>query len=189
MLASQRLVGIGAVIATALSLAGCSDRSSPVSPSTPIANHLSSSAQAAVSQQYFEIPVSFDGPLDAVACVDPQDPPFAHVNGTVQLYVLTSPSGVVSTRNYFNIDRANTWVIYKGVTYYIAQGRPGKDDISHILQNPNGLYVEAGVEPDFEASGQPGQRLQLNFHWQIVIDPNGNARVSKSTGTCPWTGI
>jgi hypothetical protein len=45
------------------------------------------------------------------------------------------------------------------------------------------------VEPDFLASGEPGQRLRLNFQWQIVIDPNGNTRVAKSTGTCPWNAF
>ena len=177
----RRFSGVVAITLAAMSLVACSADQDPIAPSA-----LGQSAfTTGVTRDYFEVPISFEGPLDWVTCIDPNDPPLAHVNGTLTFDVVTTSSGITSTRSYFIIDRANTWVIYQGVTYYLAPGRIGKDDIAHILEGPGALYVEAGVEPDFLASGEPGQRLRLNFHWQIVIDPNGNARVVKSTGSCP----
>lgn len=172
--------GIGAVVAAMTLLLGCGDSNDPVSPGlVPV------SASAAVTRSYFEIPISFEGPLNWVTCVDANDPPLAHVNGTLTFDVVTTPSGISSTRNLFAIDRDESWVIYNGKTYYLAPGRIGHDDIVHILEGPDGLYVQSTVEPDFLASGDPGDRLRFNFHFQIVVDPNGNTRVIKSTGSCP----
>jgi hypothetical protein len=175
-----RSLAFGMVLGAAIVLLGCGESTDPASPRL-----LSGSASAAATKDYFEVPVSFEGPLNWVTCVDANDPPLAHVNGTLTFDVVTTPSGISSTRNLFAIDRDETWVIYNGKTYQLAPGRIGHDDIVHILEGPDGLHVETMVEPDFLASGDRGDRLRFNFTFVFVIDPNGNTRVLKSTGACP----
>ena len=172
------------LLATTMAIAACGE----TTLTTPKARSSLARANSAsgVVKDAFDIPVSFEGPLDWVTCLDPNNLPLAHVNGVVHVATLTTGSGVTTTTSLFEIDRDNTWVLYNGLTYHIARGRPGKDDITHIITTPAGLYVETGVEPDFEVTDNPSERLRLSFHWQIVIDPNGTTRVSKSTGACPW---
>ena len=107
-----------------------------------------------VVKNTFDIPVSFRGPSRWVTCLDPNNLPLAHVSGVVDVSTLATDSGVASTTSLFEIDRDNTWVLYNGLTYHIARGRPGKDDITHVITTPQGLYVETGVEPDFEVTRQ-----------------------------------
>jgi hypothetical protein len=172
------------VLATTIAIAACSD-STLTNPNTRPGLSRASFTTGAVKTA-FDFPVSFEGPLNWVSCVDPNSPPLAHVNGVVHVSTLTTPSGVTTTTSLFEIDRDNTWVLYNGLTYHIARGRPGKDDITHVITTPQGLYVETSLEPDFEVTDNPSERLQLNFHLQIVVDPNGNTRVTKSTGSCPF---
>ena len=171
------------LLATTIAIAACGDTTLTTPKTQPSLARVNSAS--GVVKDAFDIPVSFEGPIDWVTCVDPNDPPLAHVNGVVHVSTLTTPGGVTTATSLFEIDRDNTWVLYNGLTYHIARGRPGKDDITHVITTPEGLYVETSVEPDFEVADNPSQRLRLNFHYQIVIDPNGNARVTKSTGACP----
>lgn len=185
MIATQRFAIRVAVLGALSTLVACSDSSTVTNPASG-ARPGAASRAAGLVRDAFDVPVSFEGPLDWVTCVDPNDPPLAHVNGVVHIYLQTTPGGVTTTTVLFDIDRDNTWVIYKGLTYHIARGRPGKDDITHTTTTPNGTYIETGLEPDFEVTEDPSQRLRLNFHYQIVIAKDGTVKVAKSTGTCPW---
>jgi hypothetical protein len=174
------------ILSASVSIVACRDITTVTDPAARPSPGTTRAAATGVVRDNFDIPVSFEGPLDWVTCLDPNNLPLAHVNGVVHVSTRTTPSGTTATTTLFEIDRDNTWVLYNGLTYHVARGRPGKDDITHVITRPDGLYIETGVEPDFEVTDDPSQRLRLNFHWQIVITPNGETRVAKSTGACPW---
>jgi hypothetical protein len=137
-----------------------------------------------VTRDYFEVPISVEDWLTGFECLE--DPIYFHANGTLKISSKTSPSGVTTTSYFLLVDRTNTWLIYQGVTYHVAQGRQtGQDDVWHSVSGVGDLYVEAGVEPDFEVA-ETGERLRLNFSWQIVVAPDGTVRVNKVSGTCPY---
>jgi hypothetical protein len=179
----RRRIGVASCIAT-LALSACSDGTGPVDPArTSSARHSVASANG-VTKDYLEVPLQFEGWLTQFECLD--EPIFFHVNGTFKIYTRTTPSGVTTTATFFQVDRPNTWVIYKGVTYHVAQGRQtGQDDVVHTVSGFGDLYIEAGVEPDFE-SAETGERLRLNYNWQIVISPDGTVRSNKVSGACPF---
>jgi hypothetical protein len=186
-LTSRLSFGIASALA-ALTLVACGDAARPLaSTEAPPARGIGGSSAAALasgaSKEYFEVPVAFEGTLTDFACLDA--PILFHVRGVSKVSVISSPSGIISSRVFFEVDRPNTWVIYKGLTYRVAQGRQtGQDDVGHTLVGPGGLYIESGTEPDFEVA-ETGERLRLNFHWQIVIGRDGTVRVSQVTGNCP----
>jgi hypothetical protein len=169
----------------AFALIGCGDAAGPIDPVRSAAQSRNSIASAnGVTTDYFEEPLQFEGWLTGFECLD--EPIFFHANGTSKIYTRTSPSGVTTTAIFFKVDRPNTWVIYKGVTYHVAQGRQtGQDDVIHTVSGVGDLYIEAGVEPDLEVA-ETGERLRLNFSWQIVIAPDGPVRVNKVSGSCPF---
>jgi hypothetical protein len=169
-------------ILASVSIAGCADSRSPVAPGGLTPTSVSTTSGAMKSQ--IETPFIFDGFFE-LPCLD--EPMRAVVYGTIIDEWTTAPSGISSIRSYFDIDRSKTYTIYKGVTYYIAQGRPGHDDIYHTLYGPNGLYVSVTVEPDFQSS-ITGERLNLQFSLVTVIGPGGTVRVEKFTGQCPSQG-
>ena len=190
MTESPRNAARAALLTTMVVIAACGDTQTVTSPATRHdIGRATPATLGAAAKSTFDVPVSFEGPLDWVTCLDPNNLPLAHVNGVIHVSTLETPGGVATVTSLFEIDRANTWVLYNGLTYQIAPGRPGKDDITHVISGPGGLYIETGVEPDFQATDDPSQRLRLNFHWQIVITPDGTTRVSKSTGSCPWNAL
>jgi hypothetical protein len=170
------------VILASVSIAGCADSRSPVAPGGLTPRLVSTTSGA--TKSHVETPFTFDGFLP-LPCLD--EPLRAVVYGTIIDEWTTAPSGISSVRSYFDIDRSKTYTIYKGVTYYIAQGRPGHDDISHTLYGPNGLYVSVTIEPDFQSS-LTGERLNLQLSLVTVIGPDGAVRVEKFTGQCPSQG-
>ena len=133
MTATAHRPTIAVFVDALVNMAACIDNPSPTSPS---GRGASGPASFAVARTSFDVPVAFDGYLDWLACVDPNDPPFAHVIGGSHFSIQTTPGGVTTTSSPFDIDRDQTWVIYKGVTYHIAPGRPGKDDIVHTTTTP-----------------------------------------------------
>lgn len=173
-----------AATCVSLVLAACGADSPLTAPdSPPVPTPPAAVLAQGVTRGYLEIPVELDIWVgdDLLPCVD--EPVRFVVSAVLTLDWLVTPSGITSTRGYFVIDRSVTYLVYKDVNYYIARGRPGHDDIVHIVEGPNGLYVEAGVEPNFSVS-ETGERLRLNLQWQIVIDANGTERVFKATGGC-----
>jgi hypothetical protein len=164
---------------TALALSGCADAGTPLGPSSAGAPKA-----VGVTRDYLEIPISVEAWLTGFECLD--EPIYFHANGTLKISSKTSPSGVTTTSYFLQVDRPNTWLIYQGVTYHVAQGRQtGQDDVWHSVSGVQDLYVEAGVEPDFEVA-ETGERLRLNFSWQIVVAPDGTVRVNKVSGACPF---
>lgn len=165
--------------AGAIMIVACDNPQAPLvekAPSPP----KTVSTSAAVKDSY-EITGSIDDYLN-FTCLS--EPARLVVSYRWTFDVTTTPSGVSSVRSTFIVDREQSYVVYGGLTYYVTQGRPGHDDIIHYLYGPGGLYIEAGTEPDFEQA-ETGERLRLNFHWQIVIGQDGTARVIKVTGACP----
>ena len=159
----------------ALALAACADAPGPLAPrgaAQLTAQDATRSHEVLTGSidQYFTFPC-LDEPIRFV------------VSYTWTFDWTTTASGIGSVRSNFIVDRAVSYTVYKGVTYYVTQGRPGHDDNIHYLYGPDGLYIEAGTEPNFESSAT-GERLRLLFHWQIVVDPNGNTRVTSLTGQC-----
>src|SRR5512133_2370499 len=94
------------VLATTIAIAACSD-STLTTPNTRPGLSRASFTTGAVKTA-FDFPVSFEGPLNWVSCLDPNSPPLAHVNGVVHVSTLTTPSGVTTTTSLFEIDRDNT---------------------------------------------------------------------------------
>jgi hypothetical protein len=179
----SRRTGLASCIA-ALALSACSDAGGPINPTAPAAPRQSAASANGVVTSYVEEPLQFEGYLTGFQCLD--EPIFFHANGTYKIYTRTSPSGVTTSALFFQVDRPNTWVIYKGVTYHVAQGRQkGQDDVVHTVSGVGDLYIEAGVEPDFE-SAETGERLRLNYSWQIVVAPDGTVKVNKVSGACPF---
>lgn len=161
-------------------LTACSDLSRPFAPAADALPAAPSAAQGA-TKDHVEFPFSIDDDLQ-FACLD--EPAHFFVSAMYVLDYTYTSSGISSVRGLFVVDRAVSYVVYKGVTYTVATGRPGHDDVWHTVSNGL-LYVEAGVEPDFESS-ETGQRLRLNFTWQIVIDANGVVRRDfQFHGACP----
>jgi hypothetical protein len=176
---------LAATACAGLALAACTADTHLTAPDT----QTSASAQApalhakGVTRGHLDIPVELDMwvGLDVIPCVD--EPVRFVVSAVLTLDWLVTPSGVTNTRGYFVVDRSVSYLVYKGVNYYLAPGRVGHDGIIHIVEGSSGLYVEAGVEPNFSVS-ETGERLRLNLQWQIVFDANGTERVFKATGGC-----
>jgi hypothetical protein len=174
----------GASTVVAVTLMACRDAIGPSDHQFMRSPNAASYAQGVV-KDYFEEPLSFEGWLDGFECLT--EPILFHANGTSKIWVKTSPSGVTTTAIFFQVDRPNTWLVYQGVTYHVAQGRQtGQDDVIHTVTGPGDLYIEAGVEPDFEVA-ETGERLRLNFQWTIVITPDGTVKVNNVNGSCPFT--
>ena len=169
-----------------LLLTACADLSRPFAPAADaVARVLPAAPSAAqgATKEHVEIPFSLDADLQ-FTCLD--EPVHFSVSAMEVLDFTITSSGISSMRGLFVVDRSVSYVVYKGVTYTVATGRPGHDDVWHSVSDLNGLlYVEVGVEPDFESS-ETGQRLRLNFTWQLVIDANGVVRRDlQFHGACP----
>jgi hypothetical protein len=182
----RRSVGIAALLAV-LTAGACSDASPPSGPASDLRASPGVQAARAAAQgtthAYVESPFEFEGEVANFSCLD--EPAFFHVRGLFKVTTTTTSSGIVSILAFFAVDRPNTWIVYNGLTYTVAQGRQtGQDDIGHTLIGTGDLYIDAGVEPDFEVA-ETGERLRLNFTWHTVIDRNGTVRVSGFSGNCP----
>jgi hypothetical protein len=140
-------------------------------------------ASQKATKDHVEFPFDIDAYLQ-FSCLD--EPAHFVVSAMYVLDFVTTSSGMSNLRGLFVVDRSVSYVEYKGVTYTVATGRPGHDDVWHSVTDLNGqLYVEAGVEPDF-LSSETGERLRLNFTWQFVIDANGVVRRDfQVKGACP----
>jgi hypothetical protein len=165
-------------------IAGCADTRSPVEP-TPRTPRSAAKSGGGVTSNHVEIPVTIDVYV-SLPCLE--EPIRLVVWATDITDWTTTPSGISSARNYFDVDRSKTYTVYKGVTYYVAQGRPGHDAIGHILEGPGGLYVTSFVEPNFESSAT-GERLNLQLVGVTVIGRDGTVRVDKFTGQCPAQAV
>jgi hypothetical protein len=180
----RRISAAGCFAAIAILTNACGDAGGPIDPSRPVADSRPSLASANVTRNYFEVPIQLDDWLTGFACLD--EAIFFHVNATLKISTRTSPSGVTTAAYFLQVDRPNSWLIYKGVIYHVAQGRQtGQDDVWHTVSGVGDLYIEAGVEPDFEVA-ETGERLRLNFSWHIAVSPDGTVRVNKVSGACPF---
>jgi hypothetical protein len=76
------------LLATTIAIAACGDTTLTTPKAQPSLARVNS--VSGVVKDAFDIPVSFEGPLDWVTCLDPNNLPLAHVNGVVHVSTLAT---------------------------------------------------------------------------------------------------
>jgi hypothetical protein len=163
---------VRAIPALAVLLLAACDREA----TAPRMTHPVMSAQGATQEHSeFSFYVSNDFYL---ACLDEVTHWEGPVTGSVD--ITTTPSGNVIARVKAHVDPTFFVERPNGVRYYPV----GPAQATHLTELVGPVYRFSVTEPSiFESLA--GERIVFTYHFQVVIDKNGNAVVEKGTGVCP----